>query len=162
LNSSTNDMSSLVSAGGTVYLGFGDSAGNRPVLLALDTLPAPPGITPSASQLVNLKADTMPGIGKSAPVSLIDAMISFNGRLYVARNTTAGPHLWVCSPGSDLACDPGDWSLLAANDARDQQLTQFDDPGVSAVSLLATTSTHLYVGFDGSAGLTLFRSLSPG
>jgi hypothetical protein len=46
--------------------------------------------------------------------------LTWNGRLYAIRNTTTGPQLWSCDPagGADpVACDPGDWTLLAADAA---------------------------------------------
>ncbi len=86
------------------------------------------------------------------------AVVPYGGRLYAARNTVAGPQLWVCTPGADGVCDPPDWSLVAPNGSGDAQLTQFDDPASSAITLLAATSTHLYVGFDNAGGLGVFRS----
>ena len=80
------------------------------------------------------------------------------GKLYAARNTTSGPQLWVCSPGTDLACNRGDWTLLAANGIGDTQLSQFDDPQNIRVTLLAATSSRLYVGYNNTAGLVLYRS----
>jgi len=82
-----------------------------------------------------------------------------NGKLYAARNTTAGPQIWACSPGADGACDPADWALIAANTSGDSQLSQFNDPHNASVSLLAATPTHLYVGFDDAVdGVRLYRS----
>jgi hypothetical protein len=41
----------------------------------------------------------------------------------------------------------------------DNQLTQFNNPNNAAISLLAATSTQLYVGFDNSVdGIVVFRS----
>ena len=85
-------------------------------------------------------------------------MAAFGGRLFAARNTTSGPQLWVCAPGSDLVCDPQDWALFAANGVGDLALSQFDDPQNTRIALLAATSSHLYVGYDNSAGLVLYRS----
>lgn len=41
-------------------------------------------------------------------------------------------------------------------------LTQFNDPSNSAVTLLAATSQHLYVGFDNGSGVVLYRTSKPG
>jgi hypothetical protein len=41
-------------------------------------------------------------------------------------------------------------------------LTQFNDPSNSAVTLLATTSQHLYIGFDNGSGLVLYRTSKAG
>ncbi len=99
---------------------------------------------------------------KSADLTPADyafpAVLPYGGRLYAARNTIAGPQLWACAPGADGVCDPGDWSLIAPNGSGDAQLTQFDDPASSAITLLAATSTHLYVGFNNAGGVGVFRS----
>jgi len=86
------------------------------------------------------------------------AVVPYGGRLYAARNTVAGPQLWACASGADGVCDPADWSLVAPNGSGDAQLTQFDDPGSSAITMLAATPTHLYVGFDNAGGVGVFRS----
>jgi hypothetical protein len=85
-------------------------------------------------------------------------MAALDGRLYAARNTTAGPQLWACNPGSDLVCDPQDWRLLAPNDVGDLALSQFDDPQNVRIALLAATSSRLYVGYNNAAGVVLYRS----
>src|SRR5262249_1225957 len=87
------------------------------------------------------------------------AVVPFAGRWYAARNPVAGPQLGACAPGADGVCDPGDWSLVAPNGSGDAELTQFDDPASGAITLLAATSTHLYVGFDNAGGVGVFRSL---
>jgi uncharacterized repeat protein (TIGR01451 family) len=92
----------------------------------------------------------------------VSAFASFGGRLYAARNTTTGPQLWSCDPtrsGSTAQCDPGDWSLAAPNTSGDTQLTQFNDANNAAITLLAATSQHLYVGFNNSVrGVVLYRT----
>ncbi|MGZ6126507.1 MAG: hypothetical protein ACXWLR_16175, partial [Myxococcales bacterium] len=88
----------------------------------------------------------------------VPQMAVFNGRLYLARNTTSGPQLWVCTPLLGFPCSAGSWSLVAPNGSGNPQLTQFDDASVQTVSLLVATSQHLYVGFDNAAGIKLFRS----
>jgi uncharacterized repeat protein (TIGR01451 family) len=88
----------------------------------------------------------------------VPQMAVYGGRLYLARNTTAGPQLWVCNPGADAACDPGDWSLIATNSAGDPALCSFNDLGLTSITLLAATQGHLYVGFDGTSGAALFRT----
>jgi hypothetical protein len=92
----------------------------------------------------------------------IPAMASFNGRLYAARNTTTGPQLWSCNPSSGTECGPGDWSLVAANSVGGAQLTQFNDPDNAAITLLAATSQHLYVGFNNATrGAVIYRAALP-
>jgi hypothetical protein len=88
----------------------------------------------------------------------------WNGRLYAVRNLvhpTAGraPQLWSCDPagGADpAACDPGDWTLVAADASG---LTRFGNPNATAATLVVATPTHLYVGFDDAAGgLRIYRT----
>jgi hypothetical protein len=205
--------------GSKLIVGFSGSGGTRPGLVSIDRTPAPPGLDMRSADLVNLQAENIPGIGKSAKMSLIDSMIVFNdrlylfnnggcarsdvadpapgdwsnctpagsfpakasvtttktgdllpadkafpsvaiwnGRLFAARNTTAGPQLWMCDPGANGQCAPGNWKLVAANVQLDSSLSQFDDAGNKAISLLAATSSHLYVGFDNPAGVQVYRA----
>jgi hypothetical protein len=96
----------------------------------------------------------------------VPKLVTFGGRVYLARNTTAGPQLWRCdpaivsspAPAAATQCDPGDWSLVAPNAARDPNLTQFDDASHAKLTLLAATSSRLYLGFDAADGLRVFRS----
>ena len=61
--------------------------------------------------------------------------------------------------GSTTECDPGDWSLVAANSTGNTLLTQFDEPGNTALSLLMATSRSLFVGFNnGTKGAVVLRS----
>jgi hypothetical protein len=85
----------------------------------------------------------------------------YNGRLYAGRNTTAGPQLWACDPtisGDNGQCEPGDWKLVAANTTGDAALTQLNNASNTRITLVASTPTHLYLGFDNAQGVVLFRS----
>jgi hypothetical protein len=64
----------------------------------------------------------------------------------------------MCDPGADGQCAPAGWRLIAVNVQLDPKLSQFDDPGNKTISLLAATSSHLYVGFDDGAGVQLYRA----
>jgi hypothetical protein len=90
----------------------------------------------------------------------VPQMTLSGNRFYLARNTTSGPQLWMCNPSSN-ACDTGNWTLVAANQSGDAQLTQMNDPALTAISLLVGTTQHLYVGFDSPSGLRVFRSADP-
>ncbi len=60
----------------------------------------------------------------------VSGLVAFGSRYYLARNTANGPQLWACAPGltgTASDCDPGDWSLVAANSTGRTTLTQFDD-----------------------------------
>ncbi|MBS2021892.1 MAG: hypothetical protein JST92_05740 [Deltaproteobacteria bacterium] len=95
----------------------------------------------------------------------VPAMASFGGHLFAARNTTNGPQLWSCDPsasGSSTQCDSGDWTLLAHNTIGDTKASQFNDPNNTSVTLLVSTPTHLYVGFNNATrGLVLYRTSNP-
>jgi hypothetical protein len=91
----------------------------------------------------------------------VPAMASYGGRLFAARNATAGPQLWACTPSSGTQCSPGDWSLVAGNNVGNPHLTQFNDPSNNAITLLAATSQHLYVGFNNlTRGVVVYRAAS--
>ena len=95
----------------------------------------------------------------------VPAMVSFGGRIFAARNTQDGPQLWSCNPaiaGDSLQCDPADWTLIARNSFGDSQLTQFNDIGNWAITLLVATATHLYVGFNNPWGVQVYRTALPG
>jgi hypothetical protein len=225
----TKGSSTLHVLGNRVYLGFPDTGGNRPYLVALKVTPPAPGLdVSSTNQAENLGAHKMPKIGLSAPMSMIDAMTDFNnrvylfnnggciratvaqpasyetkasdwadctpsnatysnktaistskvqgiepadkafpqlavykGRLYAGRNTTVGPQLWVCDPattGDNGQCDPGDWKLVAANTKGTTGLTQLNTASNAKISLVASTPAHLYIGFDNTQGVVLFRT----
>lgn len=225
----TKGSSTMHVHGNRVYLGFPDTGGSRPYLVALKVAPGAPGLDVSGTnQAENLGAHKMPGIGGSAPMSMIDAMTDFNnrvylfnnggcmratvaqpasyeskasdwadctpsnatysgktaistskvqgiepadkafpqlavykGRLYAGRNTSAGPQLWVCVPtttGDSGQCDPGDWKLVAANTKGTAGLTQLNNPGNAKITLVASTPAHLYIGFDNTQGVALFRT----
>jgi hypothetical protein len=117
--------------------------------------------TPSAGSYAAKTSVTTSKMADLTPADrALPAFASIGGKLYAARNTTAGPQLWVCTPGATQACDPANWSLLAANTSGDAMLTQFNDAANTAVTLLAATSTHLYVGFDNAGGVQLYRSVT--
>ncbi|HYO67818.1 MAG TPA: hypothetical protein VEU33_17220 [Archangium sp.] len=94
-------------------------------------------------------------------------MAVFNGHVYLGRNTPAGPQLWRCdpalvsgpSPATGHDCDAGDWVLVAANGKGDGQLSQFENPNNTRLTLLAVNGDALYVGFDNAVdGAVVYRS----
>ncbi|HEY2745957.1 MAG TPA: CARDB domain-containing protein [Polyangia bacterium] len=119
-------------------------------------------VTPSSSDYGALTSVTTTKSSDYEPADrAVPAFATFNGRYYAARNTTAGPQLWVCTPaksGSNTDCDSGDWSLIARNTLGNTELSQFNDAGNVSVSLLVATSGHLYVGFNDANGLQVWRS----
>src|SRR5260370_6712853 len=90
----------------------------------------------------------------------IPGIVPFGGRLFAARNTTTGPQLWACTPsigGDPLQCEPGEWSLFVPNTVGDLKLTPLNGSH-TAITLLAATSAHLYVGYDEPGGIQILRS----
>lgn len=88
----------------------------------------------------------------------VPQMAEFNGRLYLARNTTSGPQLWACNPsGGVCSSGVGNWSIVP-NQSGDPQLTQMGDSSLTTISLLVATSQHLYVGYDSAGGARLYSS----
>jgi hypothetical protein len=115
--------------------------------------------TPNATQWTKKTSVTTTKTTDFTPADrAVPQMAQYQGRFYLARNTTTGPQLWVCNPSSDAACDPADWSLIAQNDTGDTALSSFDDPNLTSITLLAATAEHLYVGYDGPSGVQLFRA----
>jgi len=113
--------------------------------------------TPSATQwgltpVTTAKSSDFVPADKAVP-----QMALFGGKLYLARNTTSGPQLWICNT-TPTTCAPADWALAAANGTGNTSLSQFGDATLNTVSLLVATSQHLYVGYDASSGVVLYRS----
>jgi hypothetical protein len=119
--------------------------------------------TPSLAAWSSLTSKTATKAADLEPADrAVPRMAVFQGRLYLARNTTVGPQLFMCTPGtsgSTTDCDPGDWSLVAANSTGNTLLSQFDEPGNTALSLLMATPRSLFVGFNnGTKGAVVLRS----
>jgi len=149
-----NDLIYVANNGGIVH-----SNSNDPLPPATGLLPPWTTSTPSSSTYgAKASVTTRKTLDLEPADKAFPQMAAFGGRLYAARNTTSGPQLWACAPGSDQACDPQDWTLLAANGVGDTGVSQFDDPQNVRVTLLAATSSHLYVGYNNIAGLVLYRS----
>ncbi len=221
----TKGFSALHAVGDRLYMGFPDTGGGRPFLLALLVPPSAPGLDAVlGSDVLLLRAGDIPGIA-TVGTAMIDSISDFrsrvyiansgawarsniehpvsapddweiitpsaaayaakvsvttskvvdllpldravpqiarySGRLYVARNTTDGPQLWMCDPligGQPLDCDAGDWTLILANTSGDTQLSQFNNPANTSIGLLVATVGYLYVGFNNASGIVVFRS----
>lgn len=152
-----NDRLYVVNNGGCVR-------STNPTPGAYGTAPADwASCTPSLAAWSSLTSKTTTKAADLEPADrAVPGMAVFQGRLYLARNTTVGPQLFMCTPGttgSPTDCDPGDWSLVAANSTGNTQLSQFDEPGNTALSLLKATSRSLFVGFNnGTKGAVVLRS----
>ncbi|EQA38254.1 bacterial Ig-like domain, group 2 [Leptospira inadai serovar Lyme str. 10] len=108
----------------------------------------------------------------------------FNGNLYVTRTlcvqgtqatgfrtgpgTVAGctdgtdgnrkAQLWKCDPtitGSATDCDSGDWSVVADDGTG---FTNFGDSTNRTITMVAKNGSYLYVGFDNSSGIRIYRT----
>ena len=118
--------------------------------------PSNPAYGAKVSRTTTVMSELEPS-DKSVP-----QMAVYNRRLYLARNTTTGPQIWACTPGISgdaTQCDPGDWSQVAANSAGDTQLSQFNNPNNTDITLLVATPTALFVGYNNATdGVVVFRS----
>lgn len=213
----------LVATGDRMYVATADKGGRRPALYALTTMPQSPGIDATASDVLDLRTDLVPGVQSVNAFDMIDELVevdgvlyganrtawfrstvaspqsaadspvdwavihpsaeaftttigrvqttardlepadravpqiaSFGGRVFVARNTTVGPQLWAC----DAPCDSAAWYLVAPNNDG-APLTQFDDLSLHSVSMVVATPAFLYVGFDSTDGVRVFRTAKP-
>lgn len=121
----------------------------------LDVTPSAPAYLAKTSVVLSTPSSVLPS-DKAWP-----QLATYQGRLYAGRNTTAGPQLWACDPatgGAPGACDAGDWRLVAPNQSGDAQLTQLNRPGHQRIALLVASGAHLYLGYEGSDGVALYRS----
>ncbi|HZA49357.1 MAG TPA: hypothetical protein VE549_01380, partial [Myxococcaceae bacterium] len=162
---------------GKLYLGNNGGLMRSTTATPLDYLSAPGDWTPTTPTSADYTAFTSLTTSKSQAIEPADRawpqVALINGRVFLGRNTTAGPQLWRCdpalvsgpAPATATDCDPGDWSLVAANGTGNVQLTQFDNPNNTRITLVVANGNSLYVGFDNAVdGIVLYRSeaLVPG
>jgi len=158
LGGQTRGFSSALFFRDRLYLGFPDTGGSRPYLLVVKRFPtADPGYDASSgTDVENLTADNMPGIGvggtpkNNATVQMIDTLTGFNDRLYVVNNggcvrsTTPTPRSFSSFPGDWLSCTP---SLPAWSSRTSRRTSKTADlePADRAVPQLATFQGKLYL-----------------
>jgi hypothetical protein len=114
----------------------------------------------------------------------IPAIAEFNSNLYVIRNACMTsrwdwgctgsscsddepcpsgeevPQLWKCDPsisGNATECDADEWSLVAENGTSGK--TNMGDSGNKKVSLLVTNGSRLYIGYDNTNGVEIWRTM---
>ncbi|WNG33616.1 hypothetical protein F0U61_08245 [Archangium violaceum] len=156
---------------GRLYLGNNGGLVRATVTQPLDYESAPEhwvSITPSAPEYLAKESVTTDKTVDLEPSDRAwSRMVVFKGHVYLGRNTTEGPQLWRCeparvsgpAPATAEACDEGDWVLVAANGQGDTQLSQFDNPNNTRLTLLTVNRGHLYVGFDNAVeGVVVYRS----
>ena len=158
LGGNTRGFSSALFFRDRLYLGFPDTGGARPYLLVLKRFPtADPGYNAaSGTDVDNLVADEMPGIGASgtprnnASVQMIDAMAGFNDRLYVTNNggcmrsTTPTPRAFSSFPGDWTSCTPS-LAAWSSHLGRTTSKTADLEPADKAVPQLAVFQGKLYL-----------------
>jgi hypothetical protein len=148
-------VDSMAAFNGVLYAANAGGCGRYDGLFWNSCVPSDPAWagSPALTPVTTARTYDLTPADKAVP-----QMAVFNGLLYLARNTTAGPQLWVCNPLLIFPCTPGSWSLIARNGTGNTQLSQFDDSSLQTVSLLVATSQHLYVGYDAPGGIKLYRS----
>jgi hypothetical protein len=150
--------------GGRLYVGATDSGGNRPYLAVLKRAPPPGGLDyATAGDLEDLAGEDLPSVGgggtprNGAPVIGIDAMATFNDRLYVANNggcarSTAATPVSASSSGTWADCTPTAWldtdSLFPATG----ELT----PALRTVPAMAVFQGRLYLARNTNNGPQLY------
>ncbi|TMB29240.1 MAG: hypothetical protein E6J65_03025 [Deltaproteobacteria bacterium] len=145
-------VDSMAIFNGALYAANAGSCGRYDGVSWTSCKPSDPGWTGLTSVSTSKNSDFVPS-DKAVP-----AMAVSGAKMYFARNTTSGPQLWACSPATGQPCTSTDWAQVAPNTTGNLQLSQFDDPTLGTVSLLAATAQHLYVGYDSAGGVALFRS----
>ena len=108
---------------------------------------------------LNMVADFTPA-DKAFPQAAV-----FQNKLFVARNVCEGftpatgvatggtacpaanrrTQLWKCTPGANLTCEPGEWTLVADNGSGNSTMGA---SGNTSITMLVTNGGYLYVGFE--------------
>lgn len=155
----TRGFASLHAFGDRLYMGFPDTGGQRPYLIALLAPPLAPGLDAVAGvSVLNLDASAIPGFASTNPAS-IDAITDFAGRLYIA-NAGAWARATVLAP----ITAPADWSVItpsaAAYAAKASVATAkvIDlEPQDRAIPQMAVYQQKLYVARNTTTGPQLWR-----
>jgi hypothetical protein len=169
LGGQTRGFSAALFFGDRLYLGFPDTGGNRPYLLALQRFPTQaPGYEASQGlDAEDLKAENMPGIGQGgtppnrANMQMIDTLIAFQDRLYLANNggcvrsTTATPRSYGSAVGDWAPCTPSEPAYLQRA-SRTTLKTADLEPADRAVPRMAVFQGRLYLARNTAVGPQLF------
>lgn len=158
----TKGFSSMRVVGNRVYLGFPDTGGKRPYLIALKETPSAPGLDVSTdAEAENLAAHLMPNIGNSAATAMIDAMIDFNDRVYLFNNggcvraTVAQPASYELKPTDWVDCTPSA-AAYSSKTAITTNKVRGIEPADKAFPQLAIHEGRLYAGRNTTAGPQLW------
>jgi len=93
----------------------------------------------------------MPGVGLSAAMSMIDAIVDFNDRVYVANNggclrsTTAQPGSYASSPADWTVCSPSAATFTGKTAVTTNKVSEIE-PADKAFPQLAVLGGRLYAG----------------
>ena len=147
----------------------------------VDVCPTWVDITPTSTKFRQYFTDIIGSTGNLTPaLQPIPGFETYNGNVYFIRNACMTsrwnrgcvtsnctddvvcpvaqqiPQLWRCVPGGDGHCDAGDWSLVAENGA--SGVTNMGEAGYLKITFLKRNGSYLYVGFDNTSGVRLYRT----
>jgi hypothetical protein len=150
--------------GSALYMGFGDSGGNRPGLLALKQLPPIPGLdVMTSAEAAELGIEKFPYFGShgtpanSAATIMVDAMAEFHSRLYLANNggcmrtTRIDPRTYKDFPEDWASCRP---NLTEYTSLTSVTVSRVDalEPADKAVPQLIPFAGRLYMARNTTVG----------
>jgi hypothetical protein len=158
----TRGSSSMHVLGNRVYLGFPDTGGKRPYLVALKVTPGAPGLDVSTTaEAENLGAHKMPKLGSSAAMSMIDSIADLNNRVYLFNNggcmraTVAQPASYETKPSDWADCTPSN-PKYSAKTAVTTSKVQGIEPADKTFSQVAVFKGRLYAGRNTTGGPQLW------
>jgi hypothetical protein len=162
----TCQLSSAISLADRVYLGFGGTAGaRRPGLVVLTVAPLAPGLDPSATEAIDLKAEQLPNINNDGGATnniMLDAMGVLNGRLYLGayggwvRSTVATPGPAGGAGSADWAdCTPTAAAYGAKTSTTTTKRSELE-PADKALPAFAEYGGRLYAARNTTTGPQLF------
>jgi hypothetical protein len=145
-----------------IYLGFPDTGGKRPYLVALKVPPGAPGLDVSSdTEAENLGAHKMPKLGLSAPMSMIDAIGDLNNRVYLFNNggciraTVAQPASYETKASDWAGCTPTAAAYSGKTSVTTSKVSGIL-PADRAFPQVATFKGRLYGGRNTTAGPQLW------
>jgi hypothetical protein len=145
-----------------IYLGFPDTGGKRPYLVAVKVAPVAPGLDVSSdTEAENLAAHKMPKLGLAAPMSMIDAIGDLNNRVYLFNNggciraTVAQPASYELKPTDWAGCTPTK-AAYTSKISRTTSKVSGITPADKAFPQLAVFKGRLYAGRNTTTGPQLW------
>ncbi len=161
LGGATKGTSAMHVFNDRVYIGFPDTGGSRPYMLALTKTPSPPGLDAVAgSDAIDLTPDKLAGVQTKGSAS-IDAITDFAGKLYFAnagawfRSTNSAPSSAQDNPSHWTPTTPAlaEYTALASHlSTKPSEL----EPKDRAVVGFATLGGRLYAARNTTLGPQLW------